>query len=647
MVVPSDAPFDDGMDTAISPGPWVLISSAPAPAPKPPSDNLLPSPPHRRRLARSHSPTNGRTQQSQAAKPPPDGSELGALGRPLSRAPGSTPPTASARGRRLLGRNHLREHEHLRNEYGEQLTEEEHLAKALHESTVTSDDHACTPPVANDSAPSATENRAHSAAADTAHPNAEREVNLNGDDVVSDEEEILHLAAALNASTTDAVTAAPTPKVHYSCDGPVNGTIADHVRPAGPSDKIRAKNAKFWDDKSDDDDTSGDSDFGDERSERNPTALIANGKRPRAAIRTKKYWLQKAVPKQGWRKRQAREAHLADELAHSDSSEVGRDIAAGGTTVTDNDDATTGQETGPAEGRVAHIFRRRLIQPEPRNAVAEPASDEDGAPDMGGDSGSVCREEQFDALSDLESNSSSDGSEASLAPDAGKACPGGTGPRPLRKLKLTWRSRAFRTSLYTGSNCTASACTIEGCGRLPRIQYTDRSTKALTEVCCLHCCYNARDEDDVKVHTTECDTLQRKHDDEVDAALEPAPGAHRENDITAAMWFRPWWWTTRPGSSPQWRNRHLTETEQSTTSSFPIVTGDGAMRMEDTEFSDAFKLTLRPFDLDDADDLGVNPMAMEVLNDFVFYVVHRHVSSSDELYGDPTPETQTGCREKP
>ena len=259
---------------------------------------------------------------------------------------------------------------------------------------------------------------------------------------------------------------------------------------------------------------------------------------------------------------------------------------------------------------------------------------------MGGDSGSVCREEQFDALRDLESNSSSDGSEASLAPDAGKAFPGCTGPRPLRKLKLTWRSRASRTSLHTGSNCTASACTIKGCGRLPRIQYTDRSTKALTEVCCLDCCYNVRDEDDVKVHTTECDTLQRKHDDEVDAALEPAPGAHRENDITAAMWFRPWWWTTRPGSSPQWRNRHLTETEQSTTSSFPIVTGDGAMRMEDAEISDAFKPTLRPFDLDDADDLGVNPMAMEVLNDFVFYVVHRNVSSSDELYGDPTPETR-------
>ena len=336
------------------------------------------------------------------------------------------------------------------------------------------------PPVANDSAPAVTENRAHSATADTAHPNAERDSNFADDDVVSDEDEISHLAAALNASTTDAITAAPMPKVHYSCDGPVNGTIADHVRPAGPSDKIRAKNAKFWDDESDDGDTSGDSDFGDEHSERNhPTALIANGKRPRTVIRTKKYWLQKAVPKHGWRKRQAREAHLAEELALPDSSGSGRDIAAGSTTVTDNDDATTGQETGPAEVRVALVFRRRLIQPELRNAVAEPASDEGGTPDMGGDSGSVCREEQFSALSDFEGNSSSDGSEASLAPDAGKAGAGGTGARPLRKLKLTWRSRAFRRSLYTGSNCTASACTIEGCGRLPRIQYTERRTKAL------------------------------------------------------------------------------------------------------------------------------------------------------------------------
>ena len=272
------------------------------------------------------------------------------------------------------------------------------------------------------------------------------------------------------------------------------------------------------------------------RNERNSTAVIANGKRPRAGFRTTKYWLQKAVPEQRWHKRQVREAHLADELTRPDSSEVGRDIAAGGATETDNDEHTIGHETGPAEGRVAHIFRRRVTQPEPRNAVAEPASDETALPTMGGGSGSVCRDEQFDALSDLDSNSSSDGSEASLAPDAGKAFPGGTGARPLRKLKLTWRPRASRTPLRTGSNCTASSCAIEGCGRLPRIRYTDRRTKAVTDVCCLDCCYNVRDEEDVKVHTAECDTLQRKHDDEVDAALEPAPGAHRENDITAAMW---------------------------------------------------------------------------------------------------------------
>ena len=153
---------------------------------------------------------------------------------------------------------------------------------------------------------------------------------------------ILHLAAALNASTTDATTAALMPKVRYNCDGPVSGTIADHVRPAGPSDKIRAKNAKFWDDESDDGDTSGGSDCGDEHSERNhPTALIANGKRPRTGIRTKKYWMQKAVPMNEWRKRQVREAHLAEELALPDSSEAGRDIAAGSATVTDNDDATS------------------------------------------------------------------------------------------------------------------------------------------------------------------------------------------------------------------------------------------------------------------------------------------------------------------
>ena len=130
MIVPLAAPFDDGMDTAISPGPWFLISSTPATAPTPSSDNL-PPPPHRRRLALSRRQTNGRTKQSQVAKPPPDGSELGALDRPLSRVPGSTLPLTPARDRRLLGRNHLRDHGHLCDEYGEHFTEEEQRPRSM------------------------------------------------------------------------------------------------------------------------------------------------------------------------------------------------------------------------------------------------------------------------------------------------------------------------------------------------------------------------------------------------------------------------------------------------------------------------------------------------------------------------------------
>ena len=163
-----------------------------------------------------------------------------------------------------------------------------------------------------------------------------------------------------------------------------------------------------------------------------------------------------------------------------------------------------------------------------------------------------------------------------------KAFPDDAGSRPLRKLKLTWQSQAYRTSPCTGAHPTASICAIKGCSRLPRVRYTDRRTKAITEVCCLDCCYNVRDEEGVKVHAAECD-----------AALEPAPGARRENDITAEMWHRPWGWLTRPGDSFHERNRHLTETEQSTTSSFPIVTGDGAMRVEEAEFDDVFKPTVR------------------------------------------------------
>ena len=284
---------------------------------------------------------------------------------------------------------------------------------------MSSDDHARATPVANDSASSVTENRAHSTTADAAHPNTKRDSNFAKDDVVSDEEEILHLATALTASTTDATTAAPVSKARSSCDGPIHGTIADHVRPAGPSDKIPAKNAKFWDDESDDGDTSGGSDCDDEHSERNHlTALMANGKRRRAGIRTKKYWMQKAVPLHEWRKRQV-----------PCSSEAGQDTVVGSATATDNDGATIGHETGSAETRAKHIFLRRVIQPELCNAVAESVRDEDGTPDMGVESDSVCREEQSNALGDFEGNSSSDESEVSLAPDAEKACAGGAGAR--------------------------------------------------------------------------------------------------------------------------------------------------------------------------------------------------------------------------
>ena len=215
-----------------------------------------------------------------------------------------------------------------------------------------------------------------------------------------------------------------------------------------------------------------------------------------------------------------------ERLAHFDSMEVGGDSTAGGVTATGNGNAT-GHKTGPAEGRVGLIFRPRLTQPVSHNSAADPASDGNCAPDVAGGHDSVRRDEQVGALSDLGSHGSPGGSESPPAPNAGKALPGDAGSRPLRKLKLAWQTQAYRASPCTGAHSTA--CAIKGCSRPPRVRYTDRRTKATTEVCCLDCCYNVRDEDDVKVHTTECD-----------AALEPAPGAHRENDITAAMWHRPW-----------------------------------------------------------------------------------------------------------
>lgn len=53
-----------------------------------------------------------------------------------------------------------------------------------------------------------------------------------------------------------------------------------------------------------------------------------------------------------------------------------------------------------------------------------------------------------------------------------------------------------------------SVCTIEGCGRPPRIHFVDRRTSALQLICCLHCCYDVRNVDGDKVHTSGCDALQ-------------------------------------------------------------------------------------------------------------------------------------------
>ena len=441
MTVPPDEPYDDGMDTPTAPGPWHLISGSAAAA-APPEE---PSPPLLRnsRAPRRHSPTSERTRQSQAADPPPTGNEPRPLVRPVSFAQGPTPPTTSARGRRHAGWSHRRDHEHLLNEFGEQLTEEEHLERALQESVVTSDDHACAPPDADDPDPTPTDNRAHPAASDAAHPCAEREVGLNDGDVVSDEEEILQLAAALEASTTDVVAAAPKPVILWSLDSPVTGTIADLVRPVGPSDKIHAKNAKHRICGSDDDDTSGDSDSGDTGNDPNPAAAVANGKRPRAGLRTTGYWRRKPVPEQEWHKSQARAAHLADELTRPDVPEDGRNFAVSEATEAGSDGVAVGRMTGPDGVRAGHIFRHRVKLLVNRHSNAEP-DDANGAPDVDDDSGPDCRAGRSDALEVSDRSGSAGGSEAPPAPDVEQAFPDRTGARPLRKLQLKFRPMVSR-----------------------------------------------------------------------------------------------------------------------------------------------------------------------------------------------------------
>ena len=235
-----------------------------------------------------------------------------------------------------------------------------------------------------------------------------------------------------------------------------------------------------------------------------------------------------------------------------------------------------------------------------------------------------------------EGNGSSDVHEGTPVFGTAEVSPDGAVRLPLRKLGL----RAFRKAFHIDSDCTAPACTIEGCGRPPRIRYSDWNVHEPSEVCCLRCFYNARNVDGDKVHTSECDALQLQNGELESAATEPAPGARRTDVPSTAMWLEPWSWVVRRPAAALFpgRKRPLTETERGITSKFPEVKGDGAMFMEDAEVEDTFKLAVRPFDADDVDRLGVNMSMMAVLNDFLFHAVNRLMYGSDELHGDPSPE---------
>ena len=486
----------------------------------------------------------------------------------------------------------------------------------------SSDDHAHATPDAHDPAPSVTKLCEHLASADATQRSSAASPHFADGDVVSDEDEILHLAAALEASTTNATATVPAQSTRLSLMISEHGTIADHVRLAGPSDKRRAKLTKYWDDASSGSDESDDSECSDERNEReHPSAPVANGKRRRTGTHTKRYWRQKPVPMHKWHKRQI---PLGSGL---ESNIAGKTIDA------DGNGATTGRTTGPTEARVKHIFLRRVVKPELRNAVVASVQDADCAPNKSAPFDPPRCEERTDTQSDSGGNSSSNGSEAPLVADATEANAGGAGIRPLRKLTGKWRGKS-RMPLFTGSKCTATVCTTAGCDRRPHTQYMNRRTKALSEVCCVHCDYGLRDVDDVKMHTSECDKRQSEHDGEVDTASKLTACARRTDDATA-VWPQPSEWADRRPCVPnRWQNRHLTDTEQSTTSSFPEVTGDGATNMEEAEIVGAFRLLLRPFDLDDIDRLRVHPTMVDALNDFLVHAVHRMVNASDALYDD-------------
>ena len=189
----------------------------------------------------------------------------------------------------------MNDHEQLCDEHGERFTEEELMAKAAEESIAASDAHARATLAADDRAASAAEDHdEHSASEDIVHPNPDEHASPNKgsgfaeDDVVSDDEERLHLAIALNASTTDATkTAASVPKARYNRNGLINGMPTDHVRLLGFADGVQANvHTTFLDDERDDGDKSEDSDSGGEHSNRDhlTASPATKGKRRRQRV---------------------------------------------------------------------------------------------------------------------------------------------------------------------------------------------------------------------------------------------------------------------------------------------------------------------------------------------------------------------------
>ena len=199
-------------------------------------------------------------------------------------------------------------------------------------------------------------------------------------------------------------------------------------------------------------------------------------------------------------------------------------------------------------------------------------------------------------------------------------------------------AEAPRATQFMIVNCSETAgelCSTRGCYRPRRHYRIDRDQFTSEPVCCPSCTAPTVGLTPVveHVHSDACNYREadrrRQRSITLTARVPRHPtSVNRMSDES-----------TGGSARGPWRNRHLTETEQSITSSFPEVKGDGAMHMEDAEIDDAFKLTVRPFNLDDIERLRVEPTMLEALNDFIFYTVHRVVSGNDALYDDPTTET--------